>query len=140
MEEKPKKPSPTRWKPGQSGNPAGRPPGATSIHKMRELIGPNGFEEIIEALKERALGGDAAAANILLTRLTPQPRSAPEPIQVNVVGDTPADRCESVIGSMTAGEISIEQGRLLLESIIDLTQMRQLEALNERLDRLENKR
>jgi hypothetical protein len=107
---------------------------------MRQIVGEKGFKEIVEALSERAKQGDAAAANLLLSRMAPQPRSAPEPIQVNVVGDTPADRCESVIGSMTAGEISIEQGRLLLESIIDLTQMRQLEALNERLDRLESKR
>jgi len=139
MSETPKKKG--GWQPGQSGNPRGRPLNtAVGVHAMRQIVGEKGFKEIVEALSERAKQGDAAAANLLLSRMAPQPRSAPEPIQVNVVGDTPADRCESVIGSMTAGEISIEQGRLLLESIIDLTQMRQLEALNERLDRLESKR
>lgn len=128
------------FQPGQSGNPAGRPPGTTSIHKMREIVGKEGYEQIISVLKEKALEGDSQAANILLTRLTPAVKPAPAPVVVELRGDTVSERCESVIDQMTAGNVSIEQGRLLLESLVDLSQLRELERLNKRLDVLEASR
>lgn len=58
-----------RWKPGESGNPAGKPPGTlTAVTKLRKLID---VEKIIERLQSAALAGDVQAARTLLERALP---------------------------------------------------------------------
>ena len=67
-------PEHTRWKPGQSGNPNGRPKKLPDLDKlMAEVLGPNkegrdGMQVIIEALLKKAAKGDVKAAELLLNR------------------------------------------------------------------------
>jgi hypothetical protein len=67
-------PEHTKWKPGQSGNPNGRPKKLPDLDKlMAEILGPNkegrdGMEIIIEALLKKAAKGDVKAAELLLNR------------------------------------------------------------------------
>lgn len=46
--------SDTKWKPGQTGNPGGRPKGIARL--VRDVIGPRGMEEVIRAQHMIALG------------------------------------------------------------------------------------
>ncbi len=78
-----RKPPAAAWKPGQSGNPKGRPPGVGEIGKMRAAIAGN-VPAILESLTTAALAGDVQAARLLLERALPphQARGAvptPEP-------------------------------------------------------------
>lgn len=59
-----------RWKPGESGNPKGRPPGAGEVAKLRASIAGH-VPEIIGQLVEAAKGGDVQAARLLLERVLP---------------------------------------------------------------------
>ena len=67
-------PEHTKWKPGQSGNPNGRPKKLPDLDKlMAEVLGPNkegrdGMQIIIEALLKKAAKGDVKAAELLLNR------------------------------------------------------------------------
>jgi hypothetical protein len=67
-------PEHTKWKPGQSGNPNGRPKKLPDLDKlMAEVLGPNkegrdGMQVIIEALLKKAAKGDVKAAELLLNR------------------------------------------------------------------------
>jgi hypothetical protein len=67
-------PEHTKWKPGQSGNPNGRPKKLPDLDKlMAEVLGPNkngrdGMEVIIEAMLKKAAKGDVRAAELLLNR------------------------------------------------------------------------
>ena len=67
-------PEHTKWKPGQSGNPNGRPKKLPDLDKlMAEILGPNkegkdGMELIIEAMLKKAAKGDVKAAELLLNR------------------------------------------------------------------------
>jgi len=68
-------PKDTRWKPGQSGNPKGRPPknlSITSLVKEKlEQEGPEGktnAELIADAIIELAVSGDLSAIKELLDR------------------------------------------------------------------------
>ncbi len=67
-------PEHTKWKPGQSGNPNGRPKKLPDLDKlMAEVLGPNkngrdGMEVIIEAMLKKAAKGDVKAAELLLNR------------------------------------------------------------------------
>jgi len=77
----------TRWKPGQSGNPGGRPKTAPLSHACRELLAsplpddPKGrtyAEAIAETLAERALKGDIRAAQELADRAEGRTRQSIE--------------------------------------------------------------
>jgi hypothetical protein len=67
----------TRWKPGQSGNPGGRPKTAPLSHACRGLLasplpddrkGRTYAEAIAETLAQKALAGDIRAAQELADR------------------------------------------------------------------------
>lgn len=73
------------FQPGQSGNPKGRPKGSTNstANHLREMVGAalnkNGkLEMLIDALIDRAIGGDNHAASILFERYAGRPMQ-PEP-------------------------------------------------------------
>lgn len=60
----------TKWKPGQSGNPKGKPKGVGSVQKLREEIGEQ-IPAIINQLLAAAKNGDVQAARLLLERVLP---------------------------------------------------------------------
>ncbi len=62
-----KKKRPGRWKTGESGNPAGRPPGAGEVAKVRAAITAR-VPELLAAMMDKALEGDVGAARLLLER------------------------------------------------------------------------
>lgn len=77
----PKKKKPTNlWKPGQSGNPAGRPKGAkskaTELRQALEVIALTGLEsaskELIRNSIEMALDGNEAMMKFWLERFVPK--------------------------------------------------------------------
>lgn len=66
---------PQRWKPGQSGNPAGRKAGTSLADKVRGALQENAGKEgyttldaLLDVLKKAALAGDLAAIRELLDR------------------------------------------------------------------------
>ena len=67
----------TRWAPGQSGNPKGRPAGSRNRASLllEHLIEGEG-QAVVQALLAAAKGGDVPAARALLDRLVP-PRMLP---------------------------------------------------------------
>jgi hypothetical protein len=64
----------TQWKPGQTGNPKGRPPGVSAITRLRESLASD-VPEILAALVLAAKGGDVAAAKLILERVLPSLKS-----------------------------------------------------------------
>jgi hypothetical protein len=60
-----------RFKPGQSGNPAGKPPGTRSkVLAELDRLGAEGAQKVLEAVLGK--NGDAIAANIILKRCWPE--------------------------------------------------------------------
>lgn len=58
------------FKPGQSGNPKGRPKELPELKTLLEdVVGEDGAKEIIESLKVQARKGNVRAAEILLERM-----------------------------------------------------------------------
>lgn len=65
-----------KFKPGQSGNPAGRPPGAKSTASAlrKELITDEDLQEIVDTVIAKAKEGDLTAAGMILDRRIPRLR------------------------------------------------------------------
>lgn len=73
---------PTAWVPGQSGNPAGKPPGTPcrpwpglprALKQVAKVDGP----EILQALVKAAKAGDVGAGIALLGMMGGTPRARP---------------------------------------------------------------
>jgi hypothetical protein len=61
-----------RWKPGQSGNPAGRRKGSVSLAAALQkllLKEPEKLESVARTLVDAAIAGDVSAARLLFERL-----------------------------------------------------------------------
>jgi hypothetical protein len=67
-----------KWKPGQSGNPSGKPRGARNRATVAALaIMESGAREIVQRVVTAAKDGDLAAARIVLDKLMPPARERP---------------------------------------------------------------
>lgn len=68
----------TEWKPGQSGNPRGKPRGARNGATLAVLaIMEKGANEITQAVVAAAKDGDLTAARMILDRLAPPAKERP---------------------------------------------------------------
>lgn len=103
-----RKATPAAWKPGQSGNPAGRTPG---VEKIRQLLEPK-REELVAKAVEMALGGDSIALRICIDRLAPPPKAESAPVKIPGLADalTPKEKADSIVAAVAEGQISFEAG------------------------------
>ena len=129
-----------RFRPGQSGNPRGKPPGTRS-KALRELdrLGAEGAEAVLRAVLTAAQNGDIAAATLILKRCWPETRVRPVRLSlppIRTAADTVA-AAAVVVGEVSKGTISPEEGEVVA-SIIEI-QRRTIETteLAARLEALE---
>lgn len=128
-----------RFRPGQSGNPRGRPPGSadrrTALRRELEKRGP----ELVERAVQLAMEGDVGAMRLCLERISPPVRE--DPIRFAL---PPVNRPEDVPAAMAAVLAAVATGELLpsqAEALAGLleAQRKALEThdLAARLDRIE---
>ena len=95
----------SRFKPGQSGNPKGKPPGTKHAStKLRDVIAGD-LPKILATLRDRALEGDVQAASLLLSRCLPplRPESATQAIKLS--GASLGERAEAIVKAAVDGEL-----------------------------------
>lgn len=138
MTEKRKPPAGHGWKPGQSGNPKGRPPGTSEVQKLREAIAGR-VPDILNALLTKALEGDVAAARLLLER-TVAPLKAVEPPQPLTLPDgSLTEQGRAILAAVAAAELAPSQGAALLGALGTLARVAEVDELAARVAALENK-
>jgi hypothetical protein len=125
------------FKPGQSGNPNGRPPGTSGAAKLRAAIADD-LEAIIEAMVERAKAGDTGAAKLLLDRAIPalKPQAASVAID-GMMGGTLSQRATAAIDAAAAGELSPDVAAQLVAAVGTLAKVIEIDELEKRLAKLE---
>ena len=133
-----KKPPVAAWKPGQSGNPKGRPPGAGEVAKLRAAIAGQ-VPAILESLTAAAIAGDVAASRLILERVLPPLKSAEQTQPLSLPDGTLTDQGRAVLAAVAAGELAPGQGAALLASIGTLARVVEVDELARRLDVLEAK-
>lgn len=102
-----------RWKPGESGNPAGAKPGRRQrVTVLAERIIEEDAEDVVRSVVAAAKGGDMVAAGLLLKLIIPARKGRPivMPLPaITAAADVPkamAAVCEAV----AEGDISPEEG------------------------------
>jgi len=127
----------TRFQPGQSGNPAGRPRGSGLAGKLRKAIQKDA-EEVIQMLIEQAKGGDITAAKILLDRIVPTLRPEAQAVEVKQLGTGGlVERAEAVMAAAANGELAPDVAAQLVTSVATLARVVEVDEIERRLSALE---
>ena len=126
------------WKPGQSGNPKGRPAGTGEVAKLRSAIADR-VPELLSKLMAQALEGDTAAARLLLERAIAPLKAAEQPQALTLPDGTLTDQGRAVLASVAAGDLAPGQGAQLLAAIGSLARVTEIDELTNRITALEEK-
>lgn len=133
---KPKPPA-TAWKPGQSGNPDGRPKGIPNPQaKLRRMIDAG---KIVKKLQEAALAGDVQAARTLLERALPVHKASAAPVEVPGMADAPdlTGKAQAVLVAVAEGSIPPDMGAQLVTAIGTVARVAEIDELQRRIAALE---
>ena len=127
-----------KFKPGQSGNPKGRPKNKTPATILRKSI-IDDMPEIIKTLVALAKGGDVAAAKILLDRCVPALKPQAMPICLPVNGSL-AEQGKEIVKAAMAGQIPPDISSQLITALAAQGRLLELEEITKRLEALENQK
>ena len=126
------------WKPGQSGNPAGRKPGSGTVAKLRESIAQH-IPDIVAKLVEQAKAGDAQAARLLIERVIPSIKAMELATPIALPDGTLADQGRAVVVAVGAGVLAPGQAAQLLAGLGALAKLIETDELAARVAALETK-
>ena len=131
-----------RFHPGQSGNPKGRPTGSRSkVLLALDALGEKEAESIVNAMIEKAKGGDANAGRAILDRVWPPRKGAR--LQFDLPEVTEANELPGAIAAVNRqvaeGDLAPEEATLIV-GLLD-AQRRALETseLAERIAAIEQR-
>lgn len=132
-----RKAPPHAWPKGQSGNPKGRPAGASKLAKLREGIAKD-VPDIIKALTAAAKAGDVGAARLLLERAVPAVRPVELPVNVDMAPDASlSEQARAVLAAVAAGDLGAQQAAALLGAIGTAGRIAEGDELRQRIEALE---
>lgn len=124
------------WKPGQTGNPKGRPPGQSEITRLRASLMADA-PAILAGLVTAAKAGDVQAARLILERVLPPVKPLENAIELNLTGDTLTDQGRAVLSAVSTGELAPVQGSQLITAIGSLARVAEIDEIERRLSALE---
>ena len=128
---------PKPWKPGESGNPRGRPPGRGQSAQFREALASK-LPAILESVVKAAIEGDMTAARLVLDRCLP----ALKPLESTIEGmalptGTLTKQARSILASVSRGEVAPGQAAQLIGAIGAVAKIAEFDELQSRIERLE---
>ena len=133
-----KAPPKSAWKPGESGNPTGRPVGCGRVHKWRAGLDAD-VPEILAALVQQAKEGDVMAARLILERALPALKPSELAQVIDLQGNTLTDKGQSVLAAVADGSLAVSQGAQLMTAIGTMARVAEIDELAQRITKLEEK-
>ncbi len=133
---------PWQFKPGQSGNPAGKPKGVR--HKTTRLVEKllaEDVEAIVKMVTDAAKQGDMTAARIILDRILPARKDNPVSFDLPRL-EAPADAVAAhaaIIEAVAGGDLTPDEGETLAKLIDGFVRSVELVEIDERLRKLEER-
>jgi len=130
----------TKFKPGKSGNPNGRPKGSSRAADLRQLLNPDA-EALVQKAKELALSGDVTALRLCLERLVPVIKIKDEPIIIEGLDSDSslAEQGKSVIKALSLGDITPSESTTVMQTIANQARIIEVDEHDKRLTELEAK-
>ena len=127
----------TKWKPGQTGNPKGRPPGQSEITRLRASLAGD-VPEILAGLVMAAKGGDVQAARLILERILPPVKAIEQAVELHLPADgTLTAKASAVLSAAAAGDLAPGQAAQLIAALGTLAKICEIDELAARIDKLE---
>jgi hypothetical protein len=123
------------FKPGQSGNPAGRRPRTDTEQRQREQI-RKALPGIVARLIHAAESGDTTASKLLLERIMPAYKPLDRPVVLELGPDL-AEAGRAVLAAVGAGRLTPDQANSLLASITSLVRVIEATELEARITALD---
>ncbi len=129
-----------RWKPGQSGNPKGKPRGTRHRKTLMSQAIVDEVQAVLDVVIEKAKAGDMTAASLLMARVIPtlRPRAEKVEFALDTRGSLLAQG-EQVLQAIANAELEPDVGKSLLDSIGAFATLKQVDELSERIDALEQR-
>lgn len=125
------------FKPGQSGNPAGRPRGARDRKNVVAAEFAKEGSAVARVVIEKAKEGDMGAAALVLQRLSPPLRPQAEKVTFDFDPSLPlAEQGIAIVTAVSRGEIDPDTGKLCLDMIAAHLGLRDVETVLDELKRL----
>jgi hypothetical protein len=114
-----------RFRPGCSGNPAGKPPGTQNWStRLKGAVDEADFHAIARKTVEKAKTGSGVDARFLISHLDPKPKVAPIELPT---GGTLVERFDWIWDAMARSEITPDQA-LVAARVLDLERRAETEA------------
>jgi len=122
---------------GESGNPAGRPPGIRDKRTaMRDLLVPHAGALVTKAV-ELALAGDSTALRICIDRLIPPARARGDPVALPPASDSLAENGRNVIEALAEGRLSPEETGEIMQALTAQARIVEIDEIEKRVTALE---
>lgn len=124
------------------GNTAavGRSKKTTFLSRLREASDPH-WDEMLKSVIDQARAGDTAAFQLIASRIAPTYKQVLPTVDLGLPDDaTLEDRAKAIGVASVAGTLSADHAKALLEVIQLEIQLSQVEALEQRIAALEQRR
>lgn len=134
----PKK-KPSRWKPGQSGNPRGKPKGAKDRRtKWRDQLGAD-LDAVLAALLTAAKRGDVPAIALVLSRCAPPLRGERALIAIPGLpsGASATELAIALVRAACNGTLASDAAAELVQALAAVGRLREVDELAARIAKLE---
>ena len=126
-----------KFKPGQSGNPAGKPKGAKDRRtELRALLVPHAHE-LIDKVVALAKSGDTTALRILIDRLIPPIKARDELVSIGSLDGSVVNQGMTVLEALAAGAITPEQAATMMSVVATHARLIEVNELERRIESLE---
>jgi len=127
-----------QFKPGQSGNPKGRPTDHAKAAKIRKQI-LAATPDVVAGLIESAKAGDVLAGRTLLACACPPLKPVELPVMVSIPPDASlVEQGQAIIAALAQGHIPPSQAQTILQSLVGLARLVELSEIEQRLTALES--
>jgi hypothetical protein len=131
------------FQPGQSGNPAGRPPGARNKATLAlEAMLDGEAEDIVRKAIDLAKSGNGQALSLCLTRLCPRPKDRPVPFPIPRMETTrdAVAASAAIVNAVADGALTPHEAAELARLVENFAKTLQIHDHEARLRRLETER